>query len=185
MVTKNAPEFYRGLDVSTSLGSFQIAISEQAPETSNYFFDLAKQGALDQAKVFRITTDQNQSHNTEQPIEVVQIGGDKGLGEKLEKIPHENTGISNLRHKKWVVSTARFQPGEVYKSFFICMRDEPELDMGGSRVEDRLGFAAFGEVVSGFSVVESIFSKAEDDEFLVDLIHIDSIKPIERLRAKR
>lgn len=161
--------------VSTSYGDFKIGLSNCTPSTSAYFLNLAKNGILNNTKIFRIVTTHNQGEDVSHPIEVVQIGTDTHFDVPLEKIPHERTDISNLLHKKWTVSAARFEPGEVYKSFFICMRDEPELDAGGNRNPDGHGFAAFGKVISGFSVVEHIFRKAESNELLKNTINVHSV----------
>jgi peptidyl-prolyl cis-trans isomerase A (cyclophilin A) len=55
------------------------------------------------------------------------------------------------------------------------MRDEPSLDFGGARQPDGQGFAAFGEVVSGFDTLEDIYRKAESNEFLREAIPIRAV----------
>ena len=87
-------------------------------------------------------------------------------------IPHETTAMTGLRHLKGTVSLARFAPGAVYHSFFICLRDEPVLDFGGARHPDGQGFAAFGRVVEGFDVVQRIYARAEEAEYLKNAIAI-------------
>jgi peptidyl-prolyl cis-trans isomerase A (cyclophilin A) len=76
-------------------------------------------------------------------IEVIQMG----WRETNPGIPpsrrHETTAMTGLRHRKGTVSLARFAPGAVYHSWFVCMRDEPGLDAGGLRHPDGQGFAAF------------------------------------------
>ena len=76
-----------------------------------------------------------------------------GLRHEREDLPpviaHETTAMTGLRHLKGTVSLARFAPGAVYHSFFICLRDEPVLDFSGARHPDGQGFAAFGRVVAG------------------------------------
>ena len=47
-----------------------------------------------------------------------------------------------------------------------------ELDYGGRRHPDGLGFAAFGRVVAGFSTFEAILKRAEATEYLTRRIRI-------------
>ncbi len=171
--------------VTTSIGEFTIITANNAPITSSYFIDLAVKGDLNNGKIFRITTltnqnidsfKKNEGINPSHPIEVIQVGTQSDLNEPLHKIDHESTNETQLRHKRWTVSAARFAPGEVYKSFFICMRDEPCLDAGGGRNPDGEGFAAFGHIINGFDVVENIFNKSENNEILKKPIHIHSFK---------
>ena len=58
---------------------------------------------------------------------------------------------------------ARRGPGTATSEFFICVGDQPELDFGGHRNPDGLGFAAFGRVVAGMDVVRAIYGRAEDN----------------------
>lgn len=171
------------LKVTTTLGSFTIALYEElAPVTCGYFRNLAECGALDGGCVFRITTNTGDATDA---IEIIQFGTSNGLDEKRARIPHESTIKTGLAHRRWTASAARMDPGEVYASVFICMRDEPSLNSGGCRHEDGLGFAAFGEVVTGHDVLESIFKQARHSEFLPDPIHIKSVAVIEPYHETR
>ena len=66
------------------------------------------------------------------------------------------------------VSMARFEPGSASGSFFFCVDDQPELDYGGARYADGLGFAAFGRIVEGRETLTAIFNMAEEQEYLSD-----------------
>ena len=161
------------LKVTTALGSFTIALHDlQAPATCDYFRRLAESGALDGGAVFRITTT---AEDAAHAIEIIQFGTSKGLNEHRTRIPHETTAKTGLAHRRWTASAARMDPGEVYASVFICMRDEPSLDSGGTRHVDGLGFAAFGEVVTGHDVLKTIFSHARHGELLSTPIRIESV----------
>ena len=70
---------------------------------------------------------------------------------------------------------ARFEPGSADGSFFFCIKDQPELNFGGKRYDDGLGFAAFGQIIQGRDVLEQIFQKAENQEYLENEISITSI----------
>ena len=113
----------------TAGGELHIELhDEQAPHTCRYFVDAVRDKAFDSGAIFRITTANNAEHAVGHPIEVVQFGTSRGLDESPSHIRHESTKDTGLRHRRWTVSASRFAPGEVYRSFFICMRDEPMLD---------------------------------------------------------
>ena len=129
-------------------------------------------GRYDGSSFFRIVTLSNQSAEKHRRIAVIQ-GGLRHEREDLPPvIPHETTAMTGLNHLKGTVSLARFAPGAVYHSFFICLRDEPVLDFGGARHPDGLDFAAFGRVVEGFDVVQRIYARAEEAEYLKNEIVI-------------
>ena len=157
----------------TELGRFSFLLhDDRAPATCRYFLKLATDNALADTYIFRILTANNQALNDDPPISVLQIGPRQTFSAPRHTIAHEPTGRTGLAHRKWTVSAARFDPGELYASFFVCMRDEPELDEGGNRQPDGLGFAAFGEVTSGFDVLEAIFERAEENEILLSPIPV-------------
>lgn len=160
--------------IKTELGYFSIRLNtESAPETSSYFASLFDAGAFDGSSVFRIVSATNAEMRANAPIEVVQLGSSDMSDIAEPSIAHEDTGKTGLRHCKGAISAARGEVGENYGSFFICMRDEPELDFGGARHPDGNGFAAFGMVESGFDIVQAIFAKAEDSEYLSHPIAIE------------
>ena len=165
------------LKVDTAAGSFSVRLhDDRAPRTCRYFCQLAHDGGLDRGEIFRVTTDENRSRSDIPAINVVQFGTRRGLDEERSQIVHESTLQTGLRHRRFTVSASRFAPGEVYGSFFICMRDEPELDFGGARHSDGQGYAAFGDVDDGSDVLERIFAKADTEEIMRVPIRIHSIK---------
>lgn len=171
------------LRVITGLGSFTVALAARhAPRTCDYFLSLARQGTLANGAIFRITTVGNRPADIDHPIHIVQVGTRNGLNESRVRIPHEDTNMSGLRHRRWTVSASRFEPGELYASFFVCLRDEPALDAGGGRRADGKGYAAFGSVIEGANILESIYARAETNEVLekpiaiqrVDIVSLDA-----------
>lgn len=167
------------ITLSTQYGDFKIRLlRDDAPHTCDYFSNLVDTGALSDAKIFRVVTCENNTFEAEHPINVIQLGANTEIDDgSLEKdeVPHESTSDTGLSHKKWSVSAARFEAGSLYKSLFICMRDEPELDATGSRNNDGHGFAVFGEVCDGFVTLEKIHSLAEDTEMLSRPIDIATV----------
>lgn len=162
------------VEVATELGQFTLEVREdRAPASAAYFLTDVRAGLYSGSSFFRIVTLANQQAEESRRIMVTQ-GGRKHEREDLPSVvPHETTAMSGLRHLKGTVSLARFAPGAVYHSFFICLRDEPALDFGGVRHPDGQGFAAFGRVIQGFDVLERIFARAETREYLENEIRIE------------
>jgi peptidyl-prolyl cis-trans isomerase A (cyclophilin A) len=79
-------------------------------------------------------------------------------------IGHEPTTKTGLRHKAGTISLGRFAPGTARGDFFICVSDLPYLDANPKAKGDNLGFAAFGQVVSGMSVVRRILAAPTSQE---------------------
>lgn len=167
------------LEINSDSGKFEIELHEDlAPITCAYFAYLARSGFLDASSIFRIVGPANHRPNDPCPINVVQMGPLEALSGTRHRIEHENTRMTGLSHRKWTVSAARFDRKQLYGNFFVCMRDEPSLDFGGARQPDGQGFAAFGEVVSGFDTLEDVFNKAESNEFLRESIPIRAVRLI-------
>jgi peptidyl-prolyl cis-trans isomerase A (cyclophilin A) len=159
--------------IETELGDIEIELLEQqAAASASYFLADVRAGRYDGSSFFRIVTLSNQSAEKHRRIAVIQ-GGLRHEREDLPPvIPHETTAMTGVKHLKGTISLARFAPGAVYHSFFICLRDEPVLDLGGARHPDGQGFAAFGRVVEGFDVVQRIYARAEEAEYLKNEIAI-------------
>jgi peptidyl-prolyl cis-trans isomerase A (cyclophilin A) len=165
---------------TTPVGNFSILLdTRRAPATCDYFRRLADDATFADAGVFRITAEANRDPDDRCPIDVVQVGPERTVFASRHPIEHESTRRTGLTHTRWTVSAARFDLGELYGSFFVCMRDEPELDYGGRRQPDGQGFAAFGRVMSGFDTLEKIYARAESSEMLRSAI------PIELLSSPR
>ncbi|HEY0342353.1 MAG TPA: peptidylprolyl isomerase [Steroidobacteraceae bacterium] len=160
--------------------AFTIAVCvDQAPLSSAYFLADADAGVLDGSSIFRIVNLDNQPAQHPAKIEVIQMG----LRENDPTIPvtirHESTDMTGLRHRRGTVSLARFAPGAVYHSLFVCMRDEPCLDAGGARNPDGLGFAAFGYVAAGFEQLERIFAEHRHGaEYLASPIRLRTVRRV-------
>jgi peptidyl-prolyl cis-trans isomerase A (cyclophilin A) len=116
-------------------------------------------------------------------IEVIQ--GGLGFDESplsLAPIEHETTDITGILHKDGVLSMARNEPGSASSEFFICIRNQPELDFGDQRNPDGQGFAAFGKVIEGMDVVRKIQSQPDEKQMLIEPI---SILQISKLNLKK
>ena len=164
-------------DVVTAIGRFRLMLQETAaPRTCAYFRSHVDSKLLNHTSVFRIVTLDNQDASVKHPIEVVQWGFTPDKRSSAPPIAIETTADTGLTHKRWTISTARFGANEPYGSFFICLRDEPELDYGGRRHSDGQGFAVFGEIIDGHKVVESLFALAGPSEVLTPTVEILDVR---------
>lgn len=159
--------------------SFTIAVcTAKAPISGGYFLADVDSRALDGSAIFRIVNLHNQPADHPAKIEVIQMGHRENNPEIPATIQHEPTGSTGLRHRRGAVSLARYAPGTVYHSWFVCMRDEPGLDEGGARNPDGYGFAAFGYVSEGFEHLQRLFAEyARGPEYLT--------APITLVRVRR
>ncbi|MEM7612054.1 MAG: peptidylprolyl isomerase [Pseudomonadota bacterium] len=156
---------------TTPFGDIEIELDVvRAPETAGYFKAFIERGGLDDGAIFRVTseTDEQASIEDQPRIRILQVGTSNGLQAPRHKIPHESTSLTGIQHRQWSISAARFAPGEVYGSFFVCLRDEPSLDHGGSRQPDGHGYAAFGQVTRGRQSLLQAYTAArkQDAELL-------------------
>ena len=145
--------------MSTSAGKITIELYPQAaPVTVNNFLRYVDGGYYSNSHFYRTVRMDNQAQNKIK-IEVIQGGlGMETSDLPFEPITHESTQSTGLLHLDGVISMGRLEPGTASSEFFICINDQPELDFGGQRNPDRLGFAAFGKVVQGMDVVREIQS---------------------------
>jgi peptidyl-prolyl cis-trans isomerase A (cyclophilin A) len=163
--------------LKTELGDIIIAIDvANAPVTATNFLRYVDENRFKEAFFYRVVKLDNQPQN-EVKIEVIQGGiGFVESDLRLSPIEHETTEKTGLLHKDGVISMARREPGTASSEFFICVGDQPELDFGGKRNPDNQGFAAFGRVIEGMDVVQTIHGQSADGQMLVSPIRIISIK---------
>jgi peptidyl-prolyl cis-trans isomerase A (cyclophilin A) len=173
--------------VVTGLGEIAITLHTQAaPHSCGYILDLVDRGVLSPSSVFRVVTAKNEASQGRRPsVEAAQFGLRCDDPETPQIILHEGTSSTGLRHLRGTVSLARYRPGAVYGSFFVCYRDEPCLDQGGQRNPDRQGFAAFGSVLSGWPTLEAIYSRAAESEYLAQPVPISLVRRKETPQLQR
>jgi len=141
--------------VRTEKGDIEVEIDlVRAPVTAANFLRYVDAGLYDGSTFHRTVTPANQPGDAVR-IEVIQ-GGQLPAGREYPPIAHETTAMTGLRHVDGAISMARDKPGTAASSFFICINDQPELDLGGRRNPDGQGFAAFGRVVRGMDIVRAI-----------------------------
>jgi cyclophilin family peptidyl-prolyl cis-trans isomerase len=152
----------------TTLGNIDIELfPEKAPETVRNFLKLAKLGLFHDTVWHRVV-----------PGFVIQ-GGDLST-RTVPLTPEQATKyvknlapeFSDLKHNKGTVSMARGEAlDSASTSFFICLAPQPSLD--GK-------YTAFGRVVSGLEVVDSIGSTPvfdnEKPKDRIDLLRVELLE---------
>lgn len=146
--------------IETNKGTFKILLNiEKAPKTAGNFISLAQSGFYGGTIFHRVVKDF-----------VAQGGGyDQNLNLKsASSIPFEATGLKNIRYSIAMARSGNPDTEEgantASSQFFINLRDNPSLD------NYKYPFVVFGQVASGFSVVDSIgnapthFSELSDPE---------------------
>ena len=183
--TRAAPAQAVRTRVETEAGTFVVEVDpEVAPVTVANYLAHVDRKLLDGGAVYRVVTLANQAPETRHKIEVVQWGRNRpdGQAPPLPPIAHETTRQSGLRHLDGTISMARAQPGSATAEYFVCVGDQPELDFGGGRNPDGLGFAAFGRVVEGMDVIRALHARGEADQYLAQPIRVRSVRRIARDR---
>ncbi len=133
------------VEVVTSMGTFVLSLyGNGAPVTVTNFLRYVDEGAYTDVMFHRVI-----------PDFMIQGGGmyaDWSPAPQISPIPLEI--MDGLSHLPGVVSMARTSdPNSATNQFFICVADDSFLD------DD---YAAFGEVESGYDVVESISAVATE-----------------------
>jgi peptidyl-prolyl cis-trans isomerase A (cyclophilin A) len=149
--------------IKTSLGDITVELyPEKAPITVANFLKYVETHLYDNTSFFRSVTLKNQPKDSVK-IEVIQ-GGEIDSTKVFKPIALEKTSVTGLLHKNGTISMARDKPDTATCSFFICINDQPSLDYGGQRNKDGQGFAAFGKVINGMTVVKKIQQLQPDQE---------------------
>lgn len=182
-----APASPQRVVMATGLGDIVLELYPgQAPVTAGNFLRYVDSGSYKGARFYRVVRPDN-DHNPA-TITVVQGGLDRpdDAPTPFPPIVHEPTGRTGILHTDGVISMARGAPGTAACEFFICLGDNPALDEGGARFPDRLGFAAFGKVMSGMETVRAI-NGLRDAARLADLTLRGQIlaRPVPILSVRR
>ena len=164
------------IEIQTQYGVIGLELyKDKAPITSKNFLQYIKEYRFADATFYRVVKHDNQP-DSDVKIEVVQ----GGLYEDdhpmfLPPIAHESTALTGIHHLDGTISMARYEPGTATFEFFICVGDQPSMDHGGNRNSDGEGFAAFGKVIYGMDVVNTIHQLPDSMQYLVPRIKIDTM----------
>lgn len=163
--------------IETGLGEIEVELFEdQAPVTATNFLKYVDAGFYEGGGFYRTVLPDNQPNNAIR-IEVIQGGINfERENDRFDPIPLERTSSTGLSHTDGTLSMSRFAPDSAHSEIFICIGDQPELDVGGMRNPDGQGFAAFGRVTRGMDVVRAIQRSPHDAQRLTPPISIHTIR---------
>lgn len=165
-------------EIETSLGTILIELyPDKAPITVSNFLTYVNNGLYDNSSFFRVCTPENEA-DREIRIEVIQ-GGNVEETKSYPPIKIETTEQTGIKHFNGTISMARSEPDTATSQFFICIKDQPELDFRGKRNPDGQGFAAFGKVIEGMDIVLNIQKQKDEDQYLINPIVIKTINRVE------
>ena len=155
------------IEIQTQFGDIEVELfPKQAPKTVVAFLSYIDSGFYDRSSFYRVLKVNNQPSDAIKTL-LIQGGLWRSNNKKarsLPGIPHETTQQTGLLHKEGTISMARNEPGTATTEFFICIDDEPGLDFNGENAPDKQGFAAFGKVVKGMSIVLQIQQEKDYDQ---------------------
>jgi peptidyl-prolyl cis-trans isomerase A (cyclophilin A) len=139
--------------IATNHGTITVVLEDRrAPLTCANFLRYVDAGGYDGGRFFRA------AKAPWDPTQGQIVGTTDPKHHPFPPIAHESTTMTGLRHLTGTISLGRFEPGSATCNFFICASPQPYLDAHPENKGDNLGYAAFGQVVSGLSVVKKILS---------------------------
>lgn len=167
--------------INTSAGAIEVMLFEkEAPKSVAGFLRNIDSGYYQNASFYRVLNNDNQQSDAYK-AELIQGGmwrTRRRTDMNIQPIPHETTGQTGLSHTNGTLSFARMEPGTATTEFFICIGDQKGFDFGGDNNPDKQGYAAFGRVVKGMDVVQTIYNRPEDDQYFIKPIYIYDIKKL-------
>jgi cyclophilin family peptidyl-prolyl cis-trans isomerase len=134
--------------IKTPLGEFDVALdAAHAPKTVDNFIRYAKGGHFDGTLIYRVV-----------PNFVLQMGSyDKSYNARSTKAPIPLETSGGLKNLRGTLSMARSDdPASATAEFFINLSDNDSLDPKPGTAPNTTGYAVFGKVVEGMSVIDQI-----------------------------
>ena len=166
--------------IDTEYGDIEVELDPQkAPKTVAAFLANVESGVYKNGSFYRVLKDDNLPEEYSQGI--IQGGVFQAKPQiipSLKEIAHESPKETGLTHESAVISMARTTPGSATTEFFICIGEQKQFDGSSRGNADGLGYAAFGKVIEGMSVVKTIQNKKSTGESFNSPIKINGIKKL-------
>lgn len=174
--------------IKTEMGDIRIELYErEAPITVGNFLRYVNEGRFRGSTFYRVVRTGPKDNQPDNKVKIQVLQGGLQYDDHPQKLPpiaHETTVMTGLTHKNGTLSMARYGPGTADFDFSICIGDQPELDFGGKRNPDGVGFAAFGQVLQGMDVVRKIHAQPAQDQMLKPEIKITDMILLNDRRGK-
>ena len=163
--------------IDTQLGDIEVELfSDKAPKTVAAFLSYIDSGFYNNTSFYRVL--KTEELPTASNTGIIQGGMWQTNPAKKITIPgiaHETTKQTGLTHESGIISLARIEPGTANTEFFICIGDQSPLDAGRRGTEDGQGYAAFGKVFKGMSIVRKIQGQKNHGDRFDEKIEIRKI----------
>lgn len=163
--------------IETRLGNIEVELfADKAPKTVAAFLSYVDSGFYNKTSFYRVLKTEELPTTTNTGI--IQGGmWQTNPGKKLTipGIEHETTKLSGLTHQSGTISLARLAPGTGNTEFFICIGDQSPLDFERRGTEDGQGYAAFGQVFEGMTIVRKIQAQKSNGDKFDEKIEINKI----------
>ena len=147
-ISTDASENYPQIEIVTTSGTIVVELDRnRAPKTVENFLNYVESGAYIGTIFHRVI-----------PGFVIQTGGYDVNLDEIETLPEIiNESGNGLKNQRMSLGMARTnEPHSASSQFYINLNDNFSLDP----MPTRWGYAVFGDVIDGFSVVDDIASNA-------------------------
>ncbi|MGG9962832.1 peptidylprolyl isomerase [Ferruginibacter sp. SUN106] len=166
------------IQITTNYGNIEAELfADKAPGTVAAFLSYVDAGMYKKSSFYRVLLEESMASNNNTGL--IQGGIWQSDNKKAVSIPgiaHESPRQTGLSHTSGTLSLARNVAGSANTEFFICIGDHLDFDSSKTANPDGLGFAAFGRVVSGMTIVREIQSQPANGQSFVRPVTILNIE---------
>jgi len=166
--------------IHSNYGDIEVELfPKQAPKTVAAFLSYVDSDFYDNSSFYRVLL--TEGLTTDDNVGLIQGGIWQTDPKRLidtRGIMLESTKETGLSHTDGTISLARTGIGTANTEFFICIGDQTQFDYGNKMLGDGQGFAAFGRVVKGMSIVRKIQQQPSNGDSFTGKILISSIEKL-------
>lgn len=169
--------------ITTTEGTLTLELfADKAPITTANFLKYVDRKLYDGATFYRASKPPGQAAND---YGTIQGGLQNNPKKVLPPIAHESTLKTGLKHIDGTISMGRHAPGTAQADWFICIGDMPYLD-ADPKDPGNPGFAAFGRLVDGKPVAETLLGEPTDPNAGVGAMKGEMlVKPVKIISIRR